>query len=582
MSTTCHYETLGLTPDASHDDIVAAYRQLRRKVHPDVGGSAALFRAVQEAWEALGTDGARAVYDRDRAAGTTRQAPRTNGTSRRSQDHPPHEARQQPPKQPPPAVRQHVNVGTVGGGLQAGLYADSTGTAGLAGEQAVAAALDRLDFGPDAWIFHDVVPPGGDGNIDHVIVSGATVYLLDAKRWRPGRYSYRRQVTHHRDVAYDDRGRPYERTWDEVDQWAWRDGQLFDPAVATGFQHLIGVAAAALPDGLDIRPLLVATSADPNGRFDFSDYAPPAFAPCTVDELPELAELCRRNERPIAHPSLLTLLRGWTSGVVDAPTAPPAPRPGVADTIVEIAQGDGTLDVCATTVADQRRQLRRHLGVGVAVAWATLAVSLTLVVVGQTAFGGALASLADAAAVGGVGIALIAALMTALAGAVTSWRINEPLRGVDDPGAQAQLAQRRWLRATLNFQFDQLGTDATERPAVITGIRKAPTWAYLAVAGWLGGGVALVVTGTAQPTLLEALVGLSVAVWWTGRVQPEPAGSTLQADAEQLVACMADPQWWPWVRAALRYGAATGSVGALPVLAALERTDPQTLSQVGS
>lgn len=47
-------EVLGLTPAANDEDIKAAYRNLSKRVHPDVaGGSAELFRRVQMAYERL-------------------------------------------------------------------------------------------------------------------------------------------------------------------------------------------------------------------------------------------------------------------------------------------------------------------------------------------------------------------------------------------------------------------------------------------------------------------------------------------------------------------------------------------------
>ncbi len=57
------YELLGVSPDASGDEIRQAYRRLVRTVHPDMGGSAALFRMVQRAYETLGDPEQRAAYD---------------------------------------------------------------------------------------------------------------------------------------------------------------------------------------------------------------------------------------------------------------------------------------------------------------------------------------------------------------------------------------------------------------------------------------------------------------------------------------------------------------------------------------
>jgi DnaJ domain len=54
-----HYDILDVSPSATTAEIRAAYRRLVTQVHPDAGGSKALFRLVQEAYEALsaGADG---------------------------------------------------------------------------------------------------------------------------------------------------------------------------------------------------------------------------------------------------------------------------------------------------------------------------------------------------------------------------------------------------------------------------------------------------------------------------------------------------------------------------------------------
>jgi preprotein translocase subunit Sec63 len=51
------YATLGLEPDAPFDDARRAYRQLARKLHPDVSGgsprAAARYAEIREAYETL-------------------------------------------------------------------------------------------------------------------------------------------------------------------------------------------------------------------------------------------------------------------------------------------------------------------------------------------------------------------------------------------------------------------------------------------------------------------------------------------------------------------------------------------------
>jgi hypothetical protein len=60
------YEVLGVSSTATHDELRRAYRKLARETHPDTGGNAARFVAVQLAWERIGTPEDRAAYDRGR------------------------------------------------------------------------------------------------------------------------------------------------------------------------------------------------------------------------------------------------------------------------------------------------------------------------------------------------------------------------------------------------------------------------------------------------------------------------------------------------------------------------------------
>lgn len=58
-----YYLVLGVTRDASIDEVRAAYRRLSRSAHPDTGGTDARFRLVREAYEVLSDASARAMYD---------------------------------------------------------------------------------------------------------------------------------------------------------------------------------------------------------------------------------------------------------------------------------------------------------------------------------------------------------------------------------------------------------------------------------------------------------------------------------------------------------------------------------------
>ncbi len=72
MSKRDYYEALGISKDASDDEIKKAYRKLARKYHPDVNkeqGAEAKFKEVQHAYDILGDPNKRANYDRFGHAG---------------------------------------------------------------------------------------------------------------------------------------------------------------------------------------------------------------------------------------------------------------------------------------------------------------------------------------------------------------------------------------------------------------------------------------------------------------------------------------------------------------------------------
>ncbi len=57
------YETLGVGRDASVEEIRKAYKTLAREKHPDRGGNAEEFKAIQQAHEVLSDEGKRRMYD---------------------------------------------------------------------------------------------------------------------------------------------------------------------------------------------------------------------------------------------------------------------------------------------------------------------------------------------------------------------------------------------------------------------------------------------------------------------------------------------------------------------------------------
>ena len=57
------YGALGVSQDASADDIRKAYRKLAMKMHPDKGGDEEKFKELSQAYEVLSDDKQRAMYD---------------------------------------------------------------------------------------------------------------------------------------------------------------------------------------------------------------------------------------------------------------------------------------------------------------------------------------------------------------------------------------------------------------------------------------------------------------------------------------------------------------------------------------
>lgn len=62
-----HYKVLGVAPDATYEQIRAAYRAAVKRYHPDLGGDPDRFREIRRAWEVLGVAESRLRYDIERS-----------------------------------------------------------------------------------------------------------------------------------------------------------------------------------------------------------------------------------------------------------------------------------------------------------------------------------------------------------------------------------------------------------------------------------------------------------------------------------------------------------------------------------
>ncbi|SDH39884.1 nuclease-related domain-containing protein [Microbacterium sp. 77mftsu3.1] len=82
-----------------------------------------------------------------------------------------------------------TSIGRAGGSLENATFAPAaTAKAGQVGEVRTAKALDELAVKRGFTVLHDLRIPGSKANIDHVVVAGSKVWVIDSKLWKPGFY----------------------------------------------------------------------------------------------------------------------------------------------------------------------------------------------------------------------------------------------------------------------------------------------------------------------------------------------------------------------------------------------------------
>lgn len=209
------YEVLAVPPSASQDELRRAYRRALRASHPDTGGSAAEFSAVQHAWSLVGTPEARARYDGGGTATANDDAVWAPRPPRRHS----HDTR--------PRARVHGHPGGWQRQRYLTLIREWSGRgadladpydaavvrsapreirhllADALAEEATARALSTLGIGFTVW--HDVAagPRGGDDKLDHVVLGPTGVFAVQSEDWG-GPVALRRGEVIGEDVA----GRP--------------------------------------------------------------------------------------------------------------------------------------------------------------------------------------------------------------------------------------------------------------------------------------------------------------------------------------------------------------------------------------
>jgi len=187
------YEVLGVSPSVTDEELRRAYRLKLRQSHPDVGGSAASFHAVQVAWERIGSPESRAAYDGARYpesaySGTTRASrptsrPASNGMKARMHGHPGGHSRQRYLA----LLREWAGRGTVIADPYAPDLVRSAPReirhrlAKALAEENTAQLISGLGIGYTAW--HDIATRDDVEKVDHLVLGPAGLFAILSEDW---------------------------------------------------------------------------------------------------------------------------------------------------------------------------------------------------------------------------------------------------------------------------------------------------------------------------------------------------------------------------------------------------------------
>jgi len=187
------YEVLGVSPSVTDEELRRAYRLKLRQSHPDVGGSAASFHAVQVAWERIGSPESRAAYDGARYpetaySGTTSASrptsrPTSNGMKARMHGHPGGHSRQRYLA----LLREWAGRGTVIADPYAPDLVRSAPReirhrlAKALAEESTAQLISGLGIGYTAW--HDIATRDDVEKVDHVVLGPAGLFAILSEDW---------------------------------------------------------------------------------------------------------------------------------------------------------------------------------------------------------------------------------------------------------------------------------------------------------------------------------------------------------------------------------------------------------------
>ncbi|GAA5229740.1 J domain-containing protein [Arthrobacter cryoconiti] len=268
-----HYQVLGLPSTATEREIKIAYRKAARNSHPDHGGDPAQFRVVTQAYEVLSNPAKRQLYDRSyRAASATPSSSTNAGTpgagsgagendfgssdaasgsaftthrSPQSRNLAGEPAVYVPdygaldgtvPLLPRPMAAQPVH----GAPRKRGVFGASSR---LAREARTASLIMQqvLPSIPAARLINGLTAPGGNGYLDHVLISGYRIALVGSMLVPAGAFRWDGTVlVHGSKVAAPPQlipaARALQELFPECNVTAWvcvhsSTGNLFEPVI---------------------------------------------------------------------------------------------------------------------------------------------------------------------------------------------------------------------------------------------------------------------------------------------------------------------------------------------------------------
>jgi curved DNA-binding protein CbpA len=186
------YEVLGVSVSATEEELRRAYRRRLRETHPDTGGRATEFTAVQLAWEQVGTATARARYDGGRSSASVHQ----------TFEQQPHRPRQHSRPMArsfghPGGWRRERYLNLIREWAGRGVALENPYDPALVrraprdirhiladalAEEATARELTELGIAYTIW--HDIATPGGpDEKIDHIVLGPTGLFSLLSEDW---------------------------------------------------------------------------------------------------------------------------------------------------------------------------------------------------------------------------------------------------------------------------------------------------------------------------------------------------------------------------------------------------------------